>query len=61
MTPDALLAVQTLFGSIWSLFTSWEIPGTHTTPAEMALFCLCFALVLRFFGRVFHIFRGDDK
>lgn len=47
MTSDAVLVVQVLFTSIWSLFTSFEIPGTHTTPAEFALFSMLFVFVLR--------------
>lgn len=44
MSSDALLVVKTLFTSIWSLFVSFDIPGTHTTPAEWAIFSLVFVL-----------------
>lgn len=47
MTSDALLVLRALFSMIWSLFTSWHIPGTATTPAAFAMFILVVALVLR--------------
>lgn len=59
MTSDALLILQSVFVTIWSLFTSWVIPGTNTTPAEFALFILVFALVLRTVKRL--IDNGGDK
>lgn len=48
MTDDALLVVDTLFTTIWSIFTSWHIPGTNVTPMAMALFLIvaCFGLRL---------------
>lgn len=57
MTQDALLILATLFGPIWSLFTSWEIPGTHMTPAEWGFFLLTVTLLLRFLKR---LFGGDS-
>lgn len=48
MTADALLVVQTLFSTIWRLFTSWNIPGTNTTPAAFILFLSFAVLGLRF-------------
>lgn len=48
MTSDALLVLQTLFGMIWRLFTSWKIPGTGTTPAAWFLFVIMAVLSLRF-------------
>lgn len=47
MTADALLVVRALFSTIWSLFTSWHIPGTATTPAAFAMFMLTVGLILR--------------
>ena len=58
MTSDALAIVQSLFSSIWSLFNSWYIPGTHVTPAGLALFGLFLLLVIRFIRRVF---IGDNS
>lgn len=48
MTDNARLILDCLFGSIWRLFTSWHIPGTHVTPAEFALFILFVCVVFRF-------------
>lgn len=48
MTSDALLVLQTLFGMIWRLFTSWKIPGTNTTPAAWFLFVVFAVTSLRF-------------
>lgn len=52
MTADALLVVQTLFGVIWRLFTSWKIPGTDTTPAGWFLFVALAVLTLKFLKSV---------
>lgn len=48
MTSDAMLVVKTLFSTIWSIFTSWHIPGTNVTPMAMALFLIVACLGLRF-------------
>lgn len=48
MTTDALLVVKCLFTDIWSMFTSWHIPGTSITPAAWAVFCLAFARAYRY-------------
>lgn len=48
MTADALSVLQLLFTSIWSLFTSFYIPGTNVTPAGFAIFCLFFVVIVRF-------------
>lgn len=45
MTDDALLVVKSLFTTIFSLFTSWYIPGTNVTPA-LACFGLLFIVIL---------------
>lgn len=47
MTADAVLVLRAIFSLIWRLFTSWYIPGTHTTPAAFAIFLLVSGLVLR--------------
>lgn len=47
MTSDALLVVHFLFTQIWSLFTSWYIPGTNVTPASMAFFLLASFAVIK--------------
>lgn len=59
MTSDALLVVQTLFGTILSLFNSWYIPGTHTTPFEFAVFALAFAFVIKIVRYIFSL--GGDR
>lgn len=53
MTADALLVVQTLFGTIWTLFTSWYIPGTAVTPAAFFLFLMFAGFGLRVMKRFF--------
>lgn len=53
MRADALRIIQTLFGPIWSLFTSWYIPGTHVTPAEWAFFVLGSVLGIKVLKRLF--------
>lgn len=59
MTADALLVVQTLFSVLWSLFTSWHIPGTAVTPASLFVFFLFAVLVIRFVKRIFLGGDGD--
>lgn len=54
MTSDALLVLQSLFSTIWSLFTSFKIPGTNVTPAMWAFFLLFAALGLRLCARIFN-------
>lgn len=48
MSNDALLVLQTLFQTIWRLFTSWSFPGTDVTPAEMFLFLISAGIGLRY-------------
>lgn len=52
MTSDALLVVQTLFSTIWRLFTTWSIPGTNTTPAAFFIFLLFASFVLRYIVKI---------
>ncbi len=52
MTRDALTVVKMLFTSIWSLFTSWNFPGTHMSPAEWAFFMLFIVVLFKFLSRV---------
>lgn len=51
MSNDAILVLECLFGTIWSLFTSWHIPGTDITPAVMFLFLASAGIGLRFVFR----------
>ena len=64
MTNDALLVLQTLFQTIFSLFTSWHIPGTNVTPA-VALFGILFLSILfRVLSRVLGLWddgKGDSN
>lgn len=60
MTSDALAVLQVLFGPIWSLFTSWYLPGTRTTPAELGFMILTLSLLIRFLKRVLNT-QGGDK
>lgn len=58
MTADVVLIIRTLFTSVFSLFTSWYIPGTNVTPASFFIFLIVAFLVLRVISRVF---GGGDK
>lgn len=55
MTPDGFMALQALFGSAWTIFTGWKIPGTNTTPAAFLMAILFIAMVVRNIGRIFQI------
>lgn len=61
MTSDALLVLRFIFKTIWSLFTSFLIPGTRTTPAEWALFSLAFVLGVRVGFNYLDIHNRDDN
>lgn len=40
MTSDGYAIVTTLFSEVWRFFTSWNIPGTNTTPAAWFMFIM---------------------
>lgn len=61
MSTDAFAILQTVFGSVWLLFTSWHLPGTRMSPAELALFLLAAGLTLRFFKRLGKVDNSSDK
>lgn len=42
-----------LFSTIWSLFFSFNVPGTRVTPGAFAFFLLSAALMIRFLRRLF--------
>ena len=52
MTPEAYYIFKNVIISAWYLLSSWEIPGTHATPAEMGLFFITCYVTLRFFKRL---------
>lgn len=61
MTSDALMVVRLLFSIVWKMFTSWNIPGTNTTPAEFGLFLVVAVMSIRFIRRItFEHVRSDD-
>lgn len=59
MTSDALLVLQSVFSTILTLFNSWYIPGTRTTPLEFAVFSLAVVFSIRLIRRL--LFHGDDS
>lgn len=61
MTSDALASVQMLFSSIWSLFTGWNLPGTHMSPAEWAFFALFLVILFKFVSRLFNTSVGGSE
>ena len=64
MTDDALLVLKTLFQTIFSLFTSWYIPGTNVTPAVAFFGILFISILFRVFSRLFGLWddgKGDSK
>ena len=63
MTDDALLVLQTLFQSIFSLFTSWYIPGTNVTPAVAFFGILFISILFRVLARLLGLWddgKGDS-
>lgn len=61
MTTDAVLVLRTVFDVIWTLFTSWYIPGTHVTPAGWAFFVLFAVLVIKILKRLLLDNYNDDS
>lgn len=54
MTSDAIAVLNCLFQTIWSLFTSWCIPGTNVTPAGFFLFLISAGIGLRYALMILH-------
>lgn len=54
MTNDAIAVLNCLFQTIWSLFTSWHIPGTNVTPAGFFLFLISAGIGLRYALLILH-------
>lgn len=47
MSSDFILIIRTFFAAVWSLFTSFRIPGVNFSPAVMAFGILSFGLALK--------------
>lgn len=60
MTSDAIQILKLIFGVIWSIFSSFEIPGTHTTPAEFGFFMLGTVLAIKIARRIIFLDGGDE-
>lgn len=62
MTSDAIQVLTFVFTSVWRLFNSWYIPGTHTTPAAFAMFSLTVLLTIKILRMIFNsgVLDGDD-
>lgn len=63
MTNDAYQILTFIFRSVWRIFNSWYIPGTHTTPASFAMFSLTLLLVIKVVRIIFNtnVLEGDDE
>lgn len=63
MTSDAIQVITFVFSTLWRLFNSWYIPGTHTTPAAFALFSLTLLLTVKVVRMIFNsdVLDGDDE
>lgn len=58
MSITAMEVLRLLFGTIWSIFFSFNIPGTQVTPGMFALFLLSAVVAIRFLRRIFGV--DDD-
>lgn len=47
MSADFIQIISTFFGAIWSLFTSFKIPGLNFSPAVLAFGILSFNLAIK--------------
>lgn len=63
MTSDAIQVLTFVFSSVWRLFNSWYIPGTHTTPAAFAMFSLTLLLTIKVLRMIFNsgVLDGEDE
>lgn len=63
MTQSLFQLLSTWFTSVWTLLTSFYIPGTNVTPGGMLLFIASAVIGLKFFKRLFGAFGGgaDDN
>lgn len=52
MTSDALSFLSGVIGVLFSIFTSWHIPGTNVTPAMWFVFLLSVGILFRFLGKL---------
>lgn len=52
MTRDALSFLSGVFDVLFSIFTSWHIPGTNVTPAMWFVFLLSVGVLSRFLGKL---------
>lgn len=58
MTGDALAVVQFVFTTVWSLTTSWHIPGTNVTPLGVSLLVLSSVSIIRLAKK--YLFGGNN-
>lgn len=52
MSSNAMQLFQLIVNSMWTLFTSWKLPGLGFTPAQFVAFLLVFPLVLDFVSQI---------
>lgn len=52
MSSDALSFLSGVFEVLFSIFTSWHIPGTNVTPAMWFVFLLSVGVLFRFLGKL---------
>lgn len=52
MTSDAFSFLSGVMREMFSLFTSWRIPGTNVTPAMWFVFLLSVGVLFRFLGKL---------
>lgn len=60
MGRDTIRVLRFVFVDIWSLFTSWHIPGTNFSPAAWAMFSLWLFVLVRFLRNITGS-QGSDK
>lgn len=60
MTEQAFQILQTLFSTIWRLFTGWHIPGTNLTPAVFLIGSVVFVVVVHIIKRAVGGTSGGD-
>lgn len=53
MTSDALAILDCIFGTVWRIFTSWNIPGTNVTPGMFLIFLVVAGVGLRLLSSFF--------
>lgn len=61
MAAEMLDLLQVFIAGIWTIMTSWHIPGTNFTPAQLLFFLLIAPVILHFVFDLLSVTVTKDK